>query len=83
MGIKVEKREDGTFTLDCQGFVCPHPQIYTKKVLDQMSPGSVLEVVFDNPSSSESITGMCRSAGHEIFQNHLEEGKYTFRIRKK
>jgi tRNA 2-thiouridine synthesizing protein A len=83
MGIKVEKREDGTFTLDCQGFVCPHPQIYTKKVLDQMSSGSVLEVVFDNPSSSESITSMCRSAGHEIFQNHLEEGKYTFRIRKK
>jgi len=48
-----------------------------------MSSGDVLEVVFDNPSSSESITAMCRSAGDEIFEENLEGGRYTYLIRKK
>lgn len=82
MAMKVDKVEDGVFRLDCQGYVCPHPQIYTKKVLEKIASGNVLEVVFDNPSSSESITAMCASAGHEIFEKTVDEGKYLFRIRK-
>ena len=83
MALKIKKKQEGVFALDCQGFVCPHPQVYTKKVLAKMSSGDVLEVVFDNPSSSESITAMCRSAGDEIFEENLEDGKYTYLIRKK
>jgi TusA-related sulfurtransferase len=39
-------------------------------------------VVFDNPSSSESITALCASAGHEIFEREKTDGKYVFKIRK-
>jgi len=82
MAMKVDKKEEGIYTLDCQGYVCPHPQIYTKKILEKIAPGNVLEVVFDNPSSSESITAMCANAGHEIFERENSGGKYVFKIRK-
>ncbi len=82
MAMKVDKKEEGVYTLDCQGYVCPHPQIYTKKVLEKIASGNVLEVVFDNPSSSESITALCASAGHDIFEREKTDGKYVFKIRK-
>ena len=82
MTMKADKKEDGVYTLDCQGYVCPHPQLYTKKILERIAPGNVLEVVFDNPSSSESITAMCASAGYEIFERQNNGGRYVFKIRK-
>lgn len=82
MAIKFEKLSEGTYTLDCCGFVCPHPQIYTKKMIEKIKTGDVLEVVFDNPSSAESIMGMCDNSGDEIFEKKELGGKYIFRIRK-
>ena len=82
MAIKFEKLGDGTFSLDCCGFVCPHPQIYTKKMLEKIEMGEVLEVIFDNPSSSESIMGMCENSGDEIIEKKESGGKYIFRIKK-
>lgn len=82
MAIKFSKKEEGVYTLDCLGYVCPHPQIYTKKMLEKLQQGDVLEVVFDNPSSSESIDAMCSSNGNEIVERSSEGGKYIFKIRK-
>ncbi len=82
MAIKFNKKEEGLYTLDCLGYVCPHPQIYTKKMLEKIKSGDVLEVVFDNPSSSESIGAMCASNGDEIIESRSEGGKYIFKIRK-
>ncbi len=84
MAVKFEKKEDGTFLLDVQGYVCPHPQLYTKKSLEKMKPGEILELVFDNPSSGESIVAMCQAEGNEIITQEKEAGKTTmhWRIRK-
>jgi tRNA 2-thiouridine synthesizing protein A len=83
MAMKVDKKEEGVYALDCQGYVCPHPQIYTKMILEKITSGNVLEVVFDNPSSSESISAMCRNGGHDIFEKSKNNGKYVYKIRKK
>jgi tRNA 2-thiouridine synthesizing protein A len=82
MAIKFDKKGNGVYTLDCLGYVCPHPQIYTKKMLEKINTGEILEVVFDNPSSSESISAMCTASGNEIVESNSEGGKYTFRIKK-
>jgi tRNA 2-thiouridine synthesizing protein A len=82
MAIKFDRKEEGVYTLDCTGYVCPHPQIYTKKMLERIKPGEVLEVTFDNPSSSESIAAMCSSNGNEIFEKNAEGGKYIYKIRR-
>jgi tRNA 2-thiouridine synthesizing protein A len=82
VAIKFEKKEDGYYTLDCMGYVCPHPQIYTKKALEKIGEGEVLEVSFDNPSSSESIAAMCETSGNEIIEKVSENGKIMYKIRK-
>ena len=78
MAVKFEKTGDGTYTLDVTSYVCPHPQVYTKKALEKMAPGDVLTLLFDNPSSGESILSMCESAGNELLGKN-EEGGGTFR----
>ena len=78
MAVKFEKTGDGTYILDVTSYVCPHPQVYTKKALEKMAPGDVLTLLFDNPSSGESILSMCESAGNELLAKR-EEGGGTFR----
>ncbi len=82
MAMKFEKKGEGHYMLDVTGYVCPHPQIYTKKALEKLQTGDILEVVFDNPSSSESISAMCDSNGNEIVDRKMDGGKFVFTIKK-
>ncbi len=80
--MKFEKKEEGQYLLDVQGYVCPHPQIYTKKALEKLQSGDVLEVVFDNLSSSETIANMCDNTGHEIVDRKRDGAQFTWNIQK-
>ena len=82
MGMKFEKKGEGLFMLDVTGYVCPHPQIYTKKALEKVKDGDIIELVFDNPSSSESIAAMCEAQGNEIVEKNMANGKFVWKIRK-
>jgi len=82
MAMKFEKKAEGLFMLDVTGYVCPHPQIYTKKALEKMKSGDIVELVFDNPSSSESIAAMCEAQGNEIVEKSMTNGKYLWKIKK-
>jgi tRNA 2-thiouridine synthesizing protein A len=82
MAMTFEKKSEGHYVLDCQGYVCPHPQIYAKKALEKLSSGDMLEIVFDNPSSSESISAMCDTNGNEIVEKKHDSGKFIFVIKK-
>lgn len=82
MAMKFERQAEGQFLLDVQGYVCPHPQIYTKKALEKMKSGDVLEIIFDNPSSSESIAAMINSMGNELIEQNRSGGKFDWKIRK-
>jgi tRNA 2-thiouridine synthesizing protein A len=78
--MKFEEKGSGGFLLDVCGFVCPHPQIYTKKALAKMKAGDTLELIFDNPSSGESITSMCDNTGDDIAERKQEGGKFVWKI---
>jgi len=80
--MKFDKQGDGAYRLDVTGYVCPHPQLYTKKALEKIGQGDILELVFDNPSSGESIAAMCDTSGNELVSQDLQGGKYTWKIRK-
>ncbi|MDP3296415.1 MAG: sulfurtransferase TusA family protein [Thermodesulfovibrionia bacterium] len=80
--MKFEKKGEGTYMLDVCGYVCPHPQIYCKKSLEKMGEGETLEMIFDNPSSAETIIQMLDQAGHELTERKQEGGKIIFRIKK-
>jgi len=82
MTMTFEKTDEGNFLLDVTGYVCPHPQIYTKKALERIKPGDVLQVLFDNPSSGESISTMCENTGDEIIGQEKEGGTFIWNIQK-
>ncbi|MDX1763056.1 MAG: sulfurtransferase TusA family protein [bacterium] len=82
MAMTFAKKEDSLYVLDVTGYVCPHPQIYTKKALEKIESGDTLEVIFDNPSSAESVSAMCDAAGNEIVEKTADGGKFTFKIKK-
>ncbi len=82
MAVSFNQVADHQWKLDVCGYACPHPQMYTKKALQKMSSGDTLELVFDNPSSGESILAMCESDGNDIVDRAEGDGQYTWIIRK-
>ena len=82
MAMIFTKKRDGVYLLDVTGYVCPHPQIYTKKALEKIHEGDILEVTFDNPSSAESISAMCEFNGSMIVNKASRGGDVTFDIKK-
>lgn len=82
MAVKFDKISDGQYQLDVCGYVCPHPQMYTKKALQKLASGDELTLLFDNPSSGESILSMCESEGNEVIDREDGEGTFAWKIRK-
>ena len=80
--MKFEKTGDNTYSLDVCGYVCPHPQMYTKKSLQKMEEGDILSLCFDNPSSKETIIQMVEAQGDEILEEKIEGGKIYLEIEK-
>ena len=52
-----------TYVVDCMGAMCPRPQLLTMKILSQVEPGEVIEVVSDNPAAVEASA---REAGLRV-----------------
>jgi len=82
MAMKFNQKEPGIYELDVTGYVCPHPQLYTKKVMEKLHSGDKLELVFDNPSSAESISAMCTNEGNPIIDSQRNGSKFIFTIQK-
>lgn len=82
MAVKFEQTGDGAYALDVRGYSCPHPQMYTKKALQKMAAGDVLTLVFDNPSSGESIIAMCENEGNDIIERVDMNGSFSWKIQK-
>jgi tRNA 2-thiouridine synthesizing protein A len=82
MAMKFEKTGEGVYQLDVKGYVCPHPQLYTKSALSKMKPGDKLRLLFDNASSGESIASMCDKEGDEILEQVTNAGTFVWTIQK-
>jgi tRNA 2-thiouridine synthesizing protein A len=80
--MKFTKTSDGNYELDVCGYVCPHPQLYCKKSLEKMSSGETMKMIFDNPSSAETIIQMVEQAGHELLEQTKDGSKIIFVIEK-
>ncbi|MDX2455977.1 MAG: sulfurtransferase TusA family protein [Gammaproteobacteria bacterium] len=80
--MKFDKTGEGRYRLNVNGYVCPHPQIYTKKALEKLGSGDILELIFDNPSSGESIEAMIENDGNELVEKTVEAGQFEWHIQK-
>ncbi|MCY9657147.1 sulfurtransferase TusA family protein [Paenibacillus chondroitinus] len=69
-------------TLECEGLACPMPVVRTKKAVDEMNPGEVLEVRATDKGSVADLKGWASRTGHQYVGLKEENGVYRHYIRK-
>ncbi|AWD68102.1 MULTISPECIES: sulfurtransferase TusA family protein [Priestia] len=58
--------------LDAKGLACPMPIVKTKKAMNELEPGQVLEIHATDKGAKNDLTAWAKSGGHELLQT--EEG---------
>ncbi|MBY8988886.1 MAG: sulfurtransferase TusA family protein [Candidatus Lokiarchaeota archaeon] len=71
-----------TYNLKLDGFVCPLPVAKTKKKLNEMESGEVLEVSGDFGESGENIKRYVEKHGDSIIEFKIEGENYYISIKK-
>ncbi|MCH1642147.1 sulfurtransferase TusA family protein [Paenibacillus timonensis] len=61
-------------TLDCKGLACPMPIVKTKKAIDQLESGQVIEVQATDKGSLADIQGWAKNTGHH-YLGTVEDGE--------
>jgi tRNA 2-thiouridine synthesizing protein A len=68
--------------LDLRGLTCPAPILKTKRAVDRLEAGQVIEVWGTDPGTKSDMPAWARQAGHE-FLGYKDGGDFTkFYIRK-
>ncbi len=68
--------------LDCSGLSCPMPIIKTKKAIDALQLGQVLQMIATDPGSTSDMEAWTKKTGHELVASSQEGGKFVFFIKK-
>ena len=61
-------------TLDAKGLACPMPIVRTKKSIDTINSGEVLEVLVTDKGALSDIPAWAKSGGHTIIDQKEEDG---------
>ena len=67
-------------TLDASGLNCPLPILKTKKALQKMESGQVLEVISTDAGSIKDLEAFCNQTGNKLISTEEVAGKYIFTI---
>jgi len=68
--------------LDAKGLSCPMPIIRTKKEIDKLNSGEILEVHVTDKGALADMPAWANAAGHVILNQKEEAEVLTFLIRK-
>ena len=69
-------------TLDAKGLNCPLPILKTKKALQKMDAGQILDVISTDAGSVKDIEAFCNQTGNKLISTVENGGEYTFTIEK-
>jgi tRNA 2-thiouridine synthesizing protein A len=73
-----------TIVVDTRGLFCPMPVIKTSEAVKKIDPGSLVEVISDDPAIKSDMPAWCGSQGHTIrSQVKDENGVYRFIVEKR
>lgn len=68
--------------LDCKGLACPMPIVKTKKEMDTMNAGEVLEIHATDKGAKNDLSAWASSGGHELVKDEEDNGVLKFWIKK-
>lgn len=69
-------------TLDCKGLNCPLPVLQTKKAMDGLSSGQILEMQSTDPGSKNDIAAWAKRTGNELMETTEDGGVFKFFLKK-
>jgi len=68
--------------LDARGMNCPLPILKTRKALNQINTGEILEVTASDPGSVKDMASFCDQTGNRLVASNEAEDSYVFLIEK-
>jgi tRNA 2-thiouridine synthesizing protein A len=68
--------------LDVKGLCCPMPVVKSKKAMDAIEVGQVLEIVGTDPGSKGDIPAWAKRAGHEFVGSKEDGDVFHFFVKK-
>jgi len=68
--------------LDATGMACPMPIVKTKKAIEEIESGEVLEVHATDKGAKGDLTAWTKSGGHNMLKQTEEDGLLKFWIKK-
>tara|TARA_B100000674_G_scaffold103447_1_gene75614 strand:- start:34 stop:267 length:234 start_codon:yes stop_codon:yes gene_type:complete len=76
MDTKIDKE------LDATGLRCPEPLMLVRNEIMDMRSGQVLKIIATDPSTSWDFPKFCKFLNHELIDQTVVDGIYSYRIRK-
>ncbi|MEW5550723.1 sulfurtransferase TusA family protein [Peribacillus frigoritolerans] len=68
--------------LDAKGLACPMPIVKTRKAMNDLQTGQVLEIHVTDKGAKADLAAWSKSGGHELVETAEENGILKFWIRK-
>lgn len=68
--------------LDAKGLACPMPIVKTKKAIDQLLSGQILEIHTTDKGAKNDLTAWAKSGGHELLKQADDNNVFKFWIKK-
>ncbi|MDH5402868.1 MAG: sulfurtransferase TusA family protein [Candidatus Heimdallarchaeota archaeon] len=69
-------------SLNCRKLSCPLPILKTKKAIDKLEVGQVLEMVATDPGSLPDVTAWARQTQHKLVHHEKQNDEFYFYIEK-
>jgi TusA-related sulfurtransferase len=68
--------------LDAKGLTCPMPIVKTRKAMNDLQTGQVLEIHVTDKGAKADLAAWSKSGGHELMETAEENDILKFWIRK-
>ncbi|MFY0780706.1 sulfurtransferase TusA family protein [Peribacillus simplex] len=68
--------------LDAKGLACPMPIVKTRKAMNDLQTGQVLEIHVTDKGAKADLAAWSKSGGHELMETAEENDILKFWIRK-
>ena len=68
--------------LDARGMNCPLPILRTRKALNQLGSGELLEVTASDPGSVKDMVSFCEQTGNRLLSSSEADNNFVFLIEK-
>ena len=68
--------------LDARGMNCPLPILRTRKAINQINSGDLLEIIATDPGSVKDMESFCTQTGNRLVSSNEADNSFIFVIEK-